>query len=116
MSAFQATIGGRCAPLATLVDDDADLDSMVTHFKKAVTDTAADLIDKQRQKRKRCVTLVNLDNCVQRRDRKKKRGEPKGAKYYRVIKERSGQRRRRQKRLGHRVSATKRITTTKRTS
>ena len=31
MSAFQATIGGRFAPFATLVDEDADLDSMVTH-------------------------------------------------------------------------------------
>ena len=26
-----------------LVDEDADLDSMVTHFKKAVTDIAAEL-------------------------------------------------------------------------
>ena len=43
MNAFQATIGGRFAPLATLVDEDADLDSMVTHFNKAVTDTAAEL-------------------------------------------------------------------------
>ena len=34
MSAFQATIGGRSAPLATLVDGDADLDSMVTNVKK----------------------------------------------------------------------------------
>ena len=42
MSAFQATIGGRFAPLATLVDEDVDLDSMVTHFNKAVTDTAAE--------------------------------------------------------------------------
>ena len=30
MNAFQATIGGRFAPLTTLVDEDADLDSMVT--------------------------------------------------------------------------------------
>ena len=43
LSAFQATIGGRFAPLATLVDEDADLDSMVTHFNKVVTDTAAEL-------------------------------------------------------------------------
>ena len=41
MSAFQATIGGRFASFATLVDEDADLDSMVTRFNKAVTDTAA---------------------------------------------------------------------------
>ena len=32
------------APLATLVDGDADLDSMVTHFNKAITDTAAELL------------------------------------------------------------------------
>ena len=43
MSAFQATKGGRFAPLATLVEGDTDLDSMVTHFNKAVTDTAAEL-------------------------------------------------------------------------
>ena len=36
MSAFQATIGGRFVPLATLVDEDAALDYMVTHFNKAV--------------------------------------------------------------------------------
>ena len=42
MSAFQATIGGRFAPLATLIAEDADLDCMVTHFNKAVTETAAE--------------------------------------------------------------------------
>ena len=41
MSALQATIGGRFTPLATLVDEEADLDFMVTHFNKAVTDTAS---------------------------------------------------------------------------
>ena len=56
MSAFQATIGGRFAPLAMLVNEDADLDSMVTHFNKAVTDTAAELLGKQRRKRKPWVT------------------------------------------------------------
>ena len=56
MSAFQATIGGRFAPLSMLVDEDADLDSMVTHFNKAVTDTAAEVLDKQRRKRKLWVT------------------------------------------------------------
>ena len=56
MSAFQATTSGRLAPLATLVDEDADLDSKVTHFNKAVTDTAAELLGKQSQKRKPWVT------------------------------------------------------------
>ena len=76
MSAFQAIIGGRFAPLATLVDEDTDLDSMVTHFNKAVTDTAAKLLGKQR--RKPWVTPEILDLCDQRRDLKKKRGEPEG--------------------------------------
>ena len=84
MSAFQATTGGRFAPLATLVDEDVDLDSMVTN--KAVTDTATELLGKQRRKRKPWVTPEILDLCDQRRDLKKKRGEPEGAKDYREIK------------------------------
>ena len=86
MSAFQATIGGRFAPLATPEDEKADLDSMATDFNKAVTDTAAELLGKQRQKRKSWVTPEIFDLCDQRRDLKKKRGEPEGAKDYRVIK------------------------------
>ena len=72
MSAFQATIGGRFAPLATLVAEDADMDSMVTRFNKAVTDTPAELLGKQRRKRKPWVTPEILDLCDQRRDLKKK--------------------------------------------
>ena len=83
ISNAQATIGGRFAPLATLVDED---DSMATHFNKAVTDTAAELLGKQRRKRKSWVTAEILDLCDQRRDLKKKRGGPEGAKDYRVIK------------------------------
>ena len=65
-----------------LVDEDADLDSMVTHFNKAVTDTAAELLGK----RKPWVTPEILDLCDQRRDLKKKRGESEEAKDYREIK------------------------------
>ena len=69
-----------------LVDEDDDLDSMDTHFNKAVTDTAAGLLDKQRRKRKPWFTPEILDLCDQRRDLKKKRGDPEGAKDYREIK------------------------------
>ena len=48
MGAFQAAIGGRFASLATLVDEDADLESIVTHLNKA----AAELLGKQHRKRK----------------------------------------------------------------
>ena len=102
MSAFQATIGGRFAPLALLVDEDADLDSMVTHFNKAVTYTAAELLGKQRRKRKPWVTLSD-----QRRDLKKKRGEPEGAKDYRDIKRKIRTEMKMAKRLGYRVNARK---------
>ena len=70
------------SPLAMLVDEDADLDSMVTHFNKAVTDTAAELLGK----RKPWITPEILDLCDQRRDLKKKRGESEEAKDYREIK------------------------------
>ena len=86
MSAFQATIGSRFAPLGTMVDEDADLDSMFTHFNKAVTDTTAEIFGKQRRKRKPWVTPEFLDLGGQRRDLKKKRGEPEGVKDYREIK------------------------------
>ena len=86
ISALPATIGSRFAPLATLVDEDAGLDSMVTHFNKAVTDTAAELLGKQRRKRKPWVTPEILDLSDQRRDLRKKRGETEGAKDYREIK------------------------------
>ena len=56
MSAFQVTKGGRFAPLATLVEEDSDLDCIVTHFNKAITDTAAEFLGKQRRKRKPWVT------------------------------------------------------------
>ena len=79
MSAFQATIGGMFAPLHTLVDEDADLDSMVIHFNKAVTNTAAGLRGKQRRKRKPWVNPEILDLCDQRREVKKKRGEDTGS-------------------------------------
>ena len=59
---------------------------MVTDFNKAVTDTAAELLGKQRRKRKPWVTPEIRDLCDHRRDLKKKRDEPKGAKDYRKIK------------------------------
>ena len=80
VSAFEATIGGRFAPLVTLVDEDADLDSMVIHFNKAVTDTAAELLGKQRRNRKPWVTPEIVEEKERRaskrqrlqRDKKKK--------------------------------------------
>ena len=59
-------MSGRFALLATLVDEDAYLDSMVTHFNKAVTDTIAEVLSKQRRKRKFWITPEILDLCDKR--------------------------------------------------
>ena len=82
VSAFQATIGGRFAPLATLVD--ADLDSMATHFNKAVTDTAAKLLGKQCRKRKSWVTAEILDLCDQSREQRPEEKERRARRSQRL--------------------------------
>ena len=89
-----------------LVDEDADLDFMVTHFNKAVTDTAAELLGKQHRKRKPWVTPEILDLCDQRQDLKKKIGESEKANDYREIK-RKIRTEMKMARLGYRVSARK---------
>ena len=92
MSAFQATTGGRFAPLATLVDEDADRDSIVTHFNMAVTGRAAEHLGKQRRKRKPWVTPEILDLCDRRRDLKKRETSQKKPKTIERLKERLGHR------------------------
>ena len=61
---------------------------MVTHFNKEVTDTAAELLGKQRQKRKPGVTPEILDLRDQRRDLKKKERQARRSQrlQYREIK------------------------------
>ena len=81
MNTFKTTIGGRFAPLTMLVDGDAELDSIVTEFNKAVT--ATELLGKQHEKEKPRVADEILDCCGQRRDLKKKRDELERAKAYR---------------------------------
>ena len=43
---YQATIGGKFAPLINLRDDDIDIDSVVTTYNTAVTDTASEILGK----------------------------------------------------------------------
>ena len=107
MSAFQATIGGRFAPLATLVDEDTDLDSMVTHFNKAVTDTAAEHLGNNAGRGSpglplRSLICVNKDETWSKWEASQR--EPKTIE---SLKERSGQRWRWQKRLEYRINAKK---------
>ena len=65
---FQATIGGKFAPLIGLSDEEMDSDTMITTYNTAVTDAASEILG-----------IL----CDERRDLKKKRYEAEGAKEYR---------------------------------
>ena len=80
---FQATIGGKFAPLIGLSDEDMDMDTTITTYNTAVTDAASEILGKERRRKKPWVTKDVLDLCGERRDLKKKRYEAEGAKEYR---------------------------------
>ena len=80
---FEATIGGKFAPLIGLSDEDMDMDTMVTTYNTAVTDAASETLGKERRRKKPWVTKDVLDLCDERRDLKKKRYEAEGANEYR---------------------------------
>ena len=65
-------IGGRFAPLTIMSNDDTDIDSMLTTFNTAVTETASEILGKHRQKKKPWVTEDIFDLCDKRRELRKK--------------------------------------------
>ena len=85
LETFQAMIGGRFAPLTNMSNDDTDIDSMITTFNTAVTETASEILGKHRQKRKPWITAEILDLCDKRRELRKKRFEPEGAAKYKEV-------------------------------
>ena len=72
LETFQAMIGGKFAPLTIMSNDDTDIDSMITTFNTAVTETASEILGKHRQKRKPWITAEILDLCDKRRELRKK--------------------------------------------
>ena len=46
-------IGGKFAPLTIMSNEDTDMDSMITTFNTAVTETASEILGKHRQKKKK---------------------------------------------------------------
>ena len=59
METIQVTIGGKLAPLTIINNEDADMESVVTTFNTAMTETASKILGKHRQKKKN-----NLGNCI----------------------------------------------------
>ena len=80
---FQATRGGKFAPLIGLSDEDMDIDTIITTYNTAVTDAVCEILGKERRRKKPLVTKDVLNLCDERRDLKKKRYEAEGANEYR---------------------------------
>ena len=49
LETFQATIDGKYAPLSIMNNEDTDMDSKITTFNTAVTETAGEILGKHRQ-------------------------------------------------------------------
>ena len=56
-------IGGKFAPLTIMNNEDIDMDSMITTFNTAVTETASEILGKHRQKKKTWIAEEILDLC-----------------------------------------------------
>ena len=72
-------MGGKFASLIGLRDEELDIDTMITTYNTAVTDSASEILGKKRR-RKPLVTRDVLDLCDERGDLKKKQYEAEGEK------------------------------------
>ena len=68
----------KCAPLTIMSNEDTDIDSMITTFNTAVTETASEIFGKHRQKKKPFIIAEIRDLCDKRRELRKKNFEPEG--------------------------------------
>ena len=85
LETFQAVIGGKFAPLTIMSNEDTDIDSMITTFNTAATETASEILGKHRRKKKLWVTAEILVLCNRRRELRKKRFEPEGSEKYKEV-------------------------------
>ena len=59
-------IGGRFAPLTIMSNDDTDIDSMITTFNTAVTETASEILGKHRQNKTHPGSLQKFLICAKK--------------------------------------------------
>ena len=85
LKTFKTMIGGTFAPLTIMNNEDTDIDSMITTFNTAVTETASENLGKHRQKKKPWITAEILDLCDKRRELRKKRFELEGSEKYKEV-------------------------------
>ena len=85
LETFQAMIGGKFAPLTIMDNDDTDLDSSITTFNTAVTETSSEILGKHHKKKNPWVTAEILDLCNKRRELRDKRFKPEGSEKYKEV-------------------------------
>ena len=86
LETFQAIIGGRFALLTIMSNDDTDIDSMITTFNTAVTETAGEILGKLRQIKQNPGSLQKfLIYMNNRRELRKKRFEAEESEKYKEM-------------------------------
>ena len=65
--------------------EDTDIESMITTFNTAMTETASEILGKHCQKKKPWITAEILDLCNKRRELRKKKIEPEGSEKYKEV-------------------------------
>ena len=83
---FQQTIGEKFAPLINLKDDNTEIDSMLSTYNTALSDTASELLGNKRRRKKPWLTRDVLDLCDEKMGLKKRRYKEEGAKEFRKAK------------------------------
>ena len=78
-------ISGRFAPLTIMSNEDIDIDSMVTTFNTAVTETASEILCKHRQKKSPGSLQKFLICATKGEEPRKKRFEPEGSEKYKEM-------------------------------
>ena len=85
LETFQAMTGRRTAPLTIMNNEDTDIDSTITIFNTAVTETASEIFGKHRQKKNPWIIASILDLCDKRRELRKNRLEREGSEKYKEV-------------------------------
>ena len=78
---FQATVGGKFAPLLALENHDTEIDAWINSFNTAVTETANNILGKHRPTKKPWVTDNILKLCDEQRELKQKKNTSEGANF-----------------------------------
>ena len=69
----------KFAPLTIISNEDTDIESMITTFNTAATETATEILGKHHD------TAEILDLCDKRRELRRKRLEPEGSEKYKEM-------------------------------